>query len=131
MGNEMMNRFLGIALEMVLNRHRRREILFWWLYFFFFFFLVSFLLFLALLYSMEPGNPGGEAQRKLQRRACWKLYSPVYLALYGLQLQTLRSCNYKYFTTRERFLTDHSWERHTTASIAYYLGRIHSSRHGS
>lgn len=32
-----MNRFLGIALEMVFNRHRRREILFWWLYFFFFF----------------------------------------------------------------------------------------------
>lgn len=25
MGNEMMNRFLGIALEMVFNRHRRRE----------------------------------------------------------------------------------------------------------
>lgn len=130
MGNEMTNRFLGIAIEMVFNRHRRREILFWWLYFFFFFFGV-FLLFLALLYSMEPRNPGGEAQRKLQRRACWKLYSPVYLAFAVFQPQTLRSCNYKYFNSREGFLTDHSWEGHTTASIAYYLGIIHPSRHGS
>lgn len=91
MGNEMMNRFLGIAIEMVFNRHRRREILFWWLYFFFYFFFCGFLFpffsFLGLLYSMGTRNPGGEAQRKLQRRACWKPYSPVYLAFCSLSTE--------------------------------------------
>lgn len=121
MGDEMMNRFLGIAQEMVFNRHRRREILFWWLTFF-----LGFLFFclLVLFYSMGTRNPGGEAHRKLQQRACWKLYSPVYLAFCGLSTANtaMQSCNYKYLTARERFLdTNRSWKRHTTASIAYYV----------
>lgn len=67
MGNEMMNRFLGIALEMVFNRHRRREILFWWLYFFLLltFFVVFFSLFsLIWFYSILWERAIQEERRK-------------------------------------------------------------------
>lgn len=81
-----MNRFLGIALEMVFNRHRRREILFWWLYLFSWF---SFLIFFGA--TLFYGN--AQSRRRGAKEApAESMLETLFTCISGL----LRSFNCKH-----------------------------------